>query len=158
MRQCLISPDGGYYTTPRRDGDVFGRKGDFVTSPEISQVFGELIGVWLTAEWMMQGWRDKGVGIVEVGPGRGTLMSDVLRTVNVFKPLMDAVDGIYLVEASPTLRESQKQLLCGDSEMEEIEFGFTSTSKYSGKPIFWYEDIRHVPKSKSRAFLFIHLD
>lgn len=79
MRQCLTSPEGGYYTTKREGRDQFGQKGDFVTSPEISQVFGELLGVWLVAEWMLQGRKKHGVEIIEVGPGRGTLMDDILR-------------------------------------------------------------------------------
>jgi NADH dehydrogenase [ubiquinone] 1 alpha subcomplex assembly factor 7 len=79
MRQCLTSPDGGYYTTQTEDQDPFGRKGDFITSPEISQIFGELLGIWLVAEWMAQGKISSGVEIIEVGPGRGTLMDDMLR-------------------------------------------------------------------------------
>ena len=78
MRQCLTSDRGGYYTTKVIEGDQFGTKGDFVTSPEISQIFGELVGVWMVAEWIAQG-RRKGVEILEVGPGRGTLMDDLLR-------------------------------------------------------------------------------
>lgn len=79
MRQCLTAPDGGYYTTNRAGRDQFGQRGDFVTSPEISQIFGELLGLWLTAEWSIQGRKAQGVEIIEVGPGRGTLMDDILR-------------------------------------------------------------------------------
>lgn len=78
MRQVLTSPEGGYYTT-KEGGAVFGKHGDFVTSPEISQVFGELVGVWAIAEWMAQGRARSGVQLMEVGPGKGTLMDDMLR-------------------------------------------------------------------------------
>jgi NADH dehydrogenase [ubiquinone] 1 alpha subcomplex assembly factor 7 len=80
MRQCLTPLDAeGYYTRKTTEGqDQFGVKGDFITSPEISQVFGELVGIWLYTEWMAQGKSGK-VQIIEVGPGRGTLMDDVLR-------------------------------------------------------------------------------
>lgn len=80
MRQCLTSDLGGYYTsTAPLDRDQFGAKGDFVTSPEISQVFGELVGIWIVAEWIAQGRKSDGVYLMEMGPGRGTLMDDVLR-------------------------------------------------------------------------------
>lgn len=79
MRQCLTSPDGGYYTSLTDGKDQFGQKGDFITSPEISQIFGELLGIWLVTEWMVQGKISNGVEVIEVGPGRGTLMDDMLR-------------------------------------------------------------------------------
>lgn len=148
------------------DKDQFGRKGDFITSPEISQVFGELLGIWLVTEWMAQGHKGRGIDLVELGPGRGTMMDDMLRvrssywwawkvwrhrltsleTIRNFKALVSNVKAIYLVEASPSLREAQKRLLCGDAPMEEMDIGFRSTSKYFDAPVIWCEDIRFVPK------------
>lgn len=89
MRMCLTGDVGGYYTGAIEQGrDQFGQKGDFVTSPEISQIFGELIGIWFVAEWMSQGRPKSGVDLIEVGPGRGTLMDDILR---VWPPLSSLV-------------------------------------------------------------------
>ena len=80
MRMCLTADIGGYYTGALdKDRDQFGHKGDFVTSPEISQVFGELMAVWFVTEWMAQGRPNHGVELIEMGPGRGTLMDDMVR-------------------------------------------------------------------------------
>ncbi|KAB8256459.1 S-adenosyl-L-methionine-dependent methyltransferase [Aspergillus pseudonomiae] len=158
MRQVLTSPEGGYYTTrPAGDGEVFGKKGDFVTSPEISQVFGELVGIWTIAEWMAQGRKSSGVQLMEVGPGKGTLMDDMLRTFRNFKSFTSSIEAIYLVEASPTLREVQKQRLCGDATMEETEIGHKSTCKYFNVPVIWVEDIRLLPHEEDKTpFIIAH--
>ncbi|MCJ1313860.1 hypothetical protein MMC25_007540 [Agyrium rufum] len=159
MRQCLTSPGDGYYTSKTNDGrDQFGQKGDFVTSPEISQIFGELLGIWIVAEWMAQGRKGSGVEIIEVGPGRGTLIDDILRTVRNFKPLASSIESIYLVEASQTLREAQKKLLCGDeAPMKEIDIGYRSPSKYSNIPVTWVEDIRILDTDPSKTpFIIAH--
>ena len=152
MRQCLTSELGGYYTrTPTAGEDQFGTKGDFVTSPEISQVFGELIGIWLYAEWLAQGRKEK-VQIIEVGPGRGTLMDDVLRTLASFKRMTSCIEAIYLVEASPHLQKQQALRLAGTEELEKSEVGWRAKCKYFPScDIQWCEDIRFVPKGTSTS-------
>lgn len=105
MTECLLHPTYGYYTTR----DPFGAQGDFVTAPEISQMFGELIGLSLAQSWMDQGHPDHFV-LVELGPGRGTLMVDILRATRGVRGFHDAAE-IVLFEASPTLRDIQAETL-----------------------------------------------
>ncbi|KAK0636850.1 putative S-adenosyl-L-methionine-dependent methyltransferase-domain-containing protein [Bombardia bombarda] len=147
MRMCLTSDIGGYYTGAIEDGrDQFGLKGDFVTSPEISQVFGELIGIWFVAEWLAQGRPSQGVELIEVGPGRGTLMDDMLRTIHRFPAMANSIDAVYMVEASSKLREAQKNLLCGEhAPMTESKVGYHSVCKYGSLPIVWTETIKSIP-------------
>ncbi|KAM5469119.1 hypothetical protein MauCBS54593_004471 [Microsporum audouinii] len=158
MRQCLTSDEGGYYTSRGAPGsDVFGKEGDFVTSPEISQMFGELLGIWIVTEWLSQGRRSSGVQLMEVGPGKGTLMADILRSVRNFKGFASSIEGIYLIEASPTLRDIQKQKLCGEAPMEECEIGHKSTSTHLGVPVYWTEHIRLLPEVENKApFIVAH--
>ncbi|KAI0180928.1 DUF185 domain-containing protein [Hypoxylon sp. FL1284] len=159
MRMCLTSDTGGYYTGALEEGrDQFGRKGDFVTSPEISQIFGELVGIWFVAEWMSQGRPKEGVQLIEVGPGRGTLMDDMLRTMRNFKDMASSIETVYLVEASKELRTMQKNLLCGeDAVMTESETGWHSTSKYAGIPVVWTDSIGAVPRGDSKTpFIVAH--
>jgi NADH dehydrogenase [ubiquinone] 1 alpha subcomplex assembly factor 7 len=101
MTECLLDPVHGYYT--RRD--PLGRTGDFITAPEISQMFGELIGLWLGQVWLDQGAPGE-VALVELGPGRGTLMADALRATTRM-PGFHAAIRLHLVEASPALRAVQ---------------------------------------------------
>lgn len=106
MRICLFDPADGYYT--RRD--PFGADGDFVTAPEISQMFGELVAAWLVAAWEASG-RPPQPLFVEIGPGRGTMMRDMLRTVDRIDPGLLAMSDVVLVEASPRLAGVQRQAL-----------------------------------------------
>ncbi|KAK3069389.1 hypothetical protein LTR53_012303 [Teratosphaeriaceae sp. CCFEE 6253] len=158
MRQCLTSDLGGYYTStalsPERD--QFGAKGDFVTSPEISQIFGELLGLWVVAEWIAQGRKAEGVCLMEMGPGRGTLMDDMLRTIRTFPPLARALTAVHLIEASANLRATQHALLCGAANpLIETATGHESTSKYlPNVRIIWTEDLRSIPR-ESHQTLFI---
>ena len=105
MALCLTDPVHGYYVTR----DPFGAAGDFTTAPEISQMFGELIGLWTASVWLQLGAPD-GVHVVELGPGRGTLMADALRAARVV-PGFAAAARIDLVETSPLLRQRQKTTL-----------------------------------------------
>lgn len=157
MRMCLTSDVGGYYTGAIEAGrDQFGRKGDFITSPEISQIFGELVGIWFVAEWMSQGRPKQGVQLIEVGPGRGTLMDDMLRTMKNFKEMASSIETVYMVEASKELRTAQKNLLCGeDAVMTESKIGWHCTSKYSGIPIVWTDSIKAIPQDPSKMPLIV---
>jgi NADH dehydrogenase [ubiquinone] 1 alpha subcomplex assembly factor 7 len=123
MALCLADREFGYYM--RRE--PFGRTGDFVTAPEVSQIFGELIGLWTIAVWEMMGGPRPFV-LAELGPGRGTLMADLLRTARI-KPDFLAAADIHLVEISPRLREIQNATL--------------APSKLAAH---WHNDIEDIPK------------
>jgi NADH dehydrogenase [ubiquinone] 1 alpha subcomplex assembly factor 7 len=105
MRLCLTHPQYGYYI----NRDPLGASGDFITSPEISQMFGELIGLWMAAVWRQMG-APENVRIVELGPGRGTMMQDALRAAKVVDGFRNAI-VVHLVEISPALRQIQEQRL-----------------------------------------------
>jgi len=105
MADCLLHPTLGYYTTR----DPLGAAGDFTTAPEISQMFGELIGLALAQTWIDQG-RPAPFTLAETGPGRGTLMADLLRATQPV-PGFHAAAEIALIEASPVLRATQQKTL-----------------------------------------------
>lgn len=106
MSVCLFDPENGYYTTSQ----PIGLQGDFVTAPEISQMFGELVAVWLIAAWTAGG-RPRNPVICEIGAGRGTLMRDIVRTVGQLSPGMLENAAIRIVETSPRLQKEQQQTL-----------------------------------------------
>ncbi len=105
MELSLAHPEFGYYM----NRDPFGATGDFTTSPEISQMFGELIGLWAAEVWSSMG-SPSPVRLVELGPGRGTLMSDALRAARIVPEFRAALD-VWLVETSPVLASMQHELL-----------------------------------------------
>ena len=105
MAECLLHPVHGYYATR----DPFGAAGDFTTAPEISQMFGEMLGLCLAQCWLDQG-RPAPFALAEIGPGRGTLMADMLRAMRAV-PGMVAAAEVHLVEASPALRARQAETL-----------------------------------------------
>jgi len=106
MRRALFDPEHGYYTT----SEPFGVAGDFITAPEISQMFGELLGLWAADMWQRMGAPEK-IVLAEIGPGRGTLMADALRAIRRAAPQMLATGTVCLVEASPRLQAVQAERL-----------------------------------------------
>jgi len=122
MALCLSHPRHGYYLTR----DPLGADGDFTTAPEISQMFGELIGLWAAEVWRSMGAPARLV-LVELGPGRGTLMSDALRAARVLPAFLAAVE-VHLVETSPALRARQEAML-----------------RAAGRPVRWHERLETVP-------------
>jgi len=107
MELCLLHPQHGYYIAR----DPLGREGDFTTAPEVSQMFGELLGLWAASVWKAIGSPGL-LRLIELGPGRGTMMADALRALRVLPPLYQALD-VHMVEINPVLREKQRAALSG---------------------------------------------
>lgn len=126
MSICLSHPEHGYYTA----GEPFGSDGDFTTAPEISQMFGELLGLWAAVVWQQMGAPNK-AQLIELGPGRGRLMSDALRAAKGVPGFIDAV-SVSMVETSPVLVTLQKQALAD-----------------IGTKCRWYQTIEDVPSGPS---------
>src|SRR5689334_4039765 len=105
MELCLMHSEYGYYVSR----DPLGRDGDFTTSPEVSQMFGELLGLWAASVWKAMG-SPPSLHLIELGPGRGTMMADALRALRVLPPLYQSLT-VHLVEVNPVLREKQRAVL-----------------------------------------------
>jgi len=122
MVLCLTDRAHGYYMIR----DPLGARGDFITAPEVSQMFGELIGLWMAAVWKQMG-EPANVRIIELGPGRGTMISDALRATKVM-PAFRAAVMLHLVEISPAQQTHQERTL------EQLPV-----------PMFWHPTLRDVP-------------
>ena len=133
MHEVLLHPHYGYY----HHQNPFGKQGDFVTAPEISQLFGEMIGLWCLSQWEKQG--KKPVQLIELGPGRGTLMADIVRSTKHIAPFQQGLT-IHLVEASASLRSQQKQLL------HQARTIF---------PVYWYEKLDEIVIDPSSLLLLV---
>ena len=129
MGLCLSDPKHGYYTTH----DPFGARGDFITAPEVSQMFGELIGLWVATVWKQMG-APENVRLIELGPGRGTMMKDALRAARIV-PEFRAAAVVHLVEISPILQAQQEKAL-----------------EDAGVPVFWHSAFTEVPKGPAIIF------
>ncbi len=122
MNIALGHPEHGYYMRK----DPFGKKGDFTTAPEISQIFGELIGAWVLDIWLQMGSPE--LKLIECGPGRGTLMNDIVRILSKNEKANEAI-SMHLVETSTALIAKQKQALKGTNAN-------------------WYNHIGDIPNDK----------
>ncbi|EPS61139.1 hypothetical protein M569_13658, partial [Genlisea aurea] len=137
MEEVLTNPKSGFYI----NRDVFGGEGDFITSPEVSQMFGEMVGVWTMCLWEQMG-QPKRVNLVELGPGRGTLLADLLRGTSKFKSFVESLQ-IHLVECSPALRQLQyRNLKCFDSDDNADR---RCISSIADTPVSWHSALEEVP-------------
>jgi NADH dehydrogenase [ubiquinone] 1 alpha subcomplex assembly factor 7 len=134
MELCLTHPEFGYYVSR----DPLGREGDFTTAPEVSQMFGELLGLWTASVWRAIGSPPL-LRLIELGPGRGTMMADALRALRVLPPLYQAL-SIHLVEINPVLREKQKSMLSG------------------ARDIAWHDTIDDIPDGPAVIFANEYFD
>jgi SAM-dependent MidA family methyltransferase len=123
MELALLHPEHGYYM----GRDPFGASGDFITAPEISQMFGELLGLWAAEVWASMG-RPRPVRLIELGAGRGTMMSDALRAARIVPDFRAAID-VTIVETSPALAEIQHETLLT-----------------SGAPVGWCANVAEAPE------------
>ncbi|KAJ7301622.1 S-adenosyl-L-methionine-dependent methyltransferase [Mycena albidolilacea] len=144
MQMCLAHPTQGYYMNPRNP--IFGAQGDFVTSPEISGIFGELLGVWLMSQWLevvQQQQQRPPVRLIELGPGRGTLMHDILRVASQFTGMAGGqLKEVHLVETSPTLRALQEKRLAPSAE------------KY-GCTLEWHDSLDEIAPSEEEYTMLV---
>jgi len=134
MELCLMHPEHGYYVSR----DPLGREGDFTTAPEVSQMFGELLGLWAASVWKAIG-SPPTLRLVELGPGRGTMMADALRALRVLPPLYQSL-SVHLVEINPVLRDKQQTTLTG------------------ARNVFWHERIDEVPAGPALIFANEYFD
>ncbi|KAG0682143.1 hypothetical protein C6P40_003606 [Pichia californica] len=163
MKECLINPNYGYYTTRN---PLDNKTGDFITSPEISSTFGEICGLWFFSAFLKQlkfqatnnrenfKIKEKTFRLIEFGPGRGTLMFDMVRTLNRFIKNNNPIEIVF-IEKSNVLINEQFNTLCDKdtSKLQNIdEFTFTSTSKWGNK-ITWLKDDKLDLLSKDKKYM-----
>lgn len=142
MKTCVSAPLVGYYGQFSKDQKVFGAKGDFITSPELTQLFGEMIGVWVFHELANTGHKGSWQ-LVELGPGRAQLMNDVLNALAKFN---DKDVSVHLVETSDALIDEQEKSLCIYTSKNSIDTPFIRKNKTrTGVNIYWYKSIDDIP-------------
>ncbi|GMS90034.1 hypothetical protein PENTCL1PPCAC_12209 [Pristionchus entomophagus] len=146
MKTAVASSSVGYYGKHSDDKKVFGEKGDFITAPELTQLFGEMIGIWCYHELGMTG--HKGAwNLVECGPGTGQLSYDLLRVLEKFG---EKDVSLHLVEASTALIDAQEETLCGQKTSnstapKEGQTWLRANQTTTGVPVYWYSNIDDLP-------------
>lgn len=128
MELALYHPLFGYYHSQK----VLGKEGDYITAPELTQIFGELLALWMIDLWQRQG-KPSIVQVIELGPGRGLMMDDILRIARKFPDFYKGLK-VYLVEASPLLKDTQRDLL-------------------KDVPVQWVDKIDEIPQGATTFFL-----
>ena len=148
MREVLTNPIHGYYMQK----DVFGKKGDFVTSPEISPLFGEMVAVWCLNEWLRMG--KPAFNLVELGPGRGTLQADIIRTLRHRRDFLSCLQ-VHLMEASPAMRDIQAKTLGCQLEDKRPSVHFEGQTFYGteGVSIKWFPIFSELPSNRPTIFV-----
>ncbi|CEF67080.1 NADH dehydrogenase [ubiquinone] complex I, assembly factor 7 [Strongyloides ratti] len=148
--QTAASSASGYYNKFNNDD------GDFITAPELCQIFGETIAIWIYSELMYTGWK-KDWQIVECGPGSGKLMSDVLQSLRRFDSLKNL--SIHLLEVSNSLSEIQEKTLCGSvTKVVNDKSYYRHNKTFDGIDIYWYKLIDDIPENFSVFFCNEFLD
>ena len=130
MEAVLTDPEFGYYIVR----DPFGTGGDFITAPDVCQIFGELLGLWCVHVWAELG-QPKDCKLVELGPGRGALMSDALRAASLVPEFLNSVE-VHFVETSPALRAEQEQRIRSEAREHGREI----------PKLFWHDRLEDVPQ------------
>jgi NADH dehydrogenase [ubiquinone] 1 alpha subcomplex assembly factor 7 len=129
LEEVLYHPQWGYYA----HHNPIGKDGDYITAPEMTQVFGELLALWAYVQWQSKG-RHQPVALIELGPGKGTLMQDFLRTLQKYPDFAESLH-VYLLEKNPDLRRQQQEKL----------------SPYQDK-ITWVDELEAIPPMPSLIF------
>ncbi|GAX10386.1 hypothetical protein FisN_3Lh605 [Fistulifera solaris] len=170
MRMALTHPEYGYYTHGKTmtEGDEFDRDdhsdakedyvigGDFITAPEISQIFGECLGVWYYTQWVQQGKPDEWQWL-ECGPGKGTLTADFLRFARLDEAFRKSCRAVHLIEASPVLRQKQQETL--QACQPKISFVFHQSTEQSTESndaihVYWHNTWQQFRETTSSRCTF----
>ncbi len=158
MAQALNHSVHGYY---QHKLEKIGTGGDFITAPEISQLFGEMVGVWIFSVWDALG-KPKKLRLVEMGPGKGTLMRDILKVSKQFPEFQSAL-SVHMVELSQSMRRLQHDKLVGEgtastpspTSPDKVLFDDEQHITRGGTPVTWHSFLRQVPDEEQTPLVAV---